>query len=101
MGLCQMIEYWNILEKVSAIGPSVCTLVDLTWTTTLWELQSSINSFLYLDKLYSEKRLEAACARALFYTYDSIETVKSILVQNLDLLPLDCDTDIFGQKVSV
>jgi hypothetical protein len=100
-GLYEMIEYWTILEKASAIGPSVCTFVDLNWTKVLWELQSSITLFLNMADNYSGERLEAACTRALFYGDNSLEMIKTILEQNFDLFPLDYGTDIFGQKDGV
>lgn len=100
-GFYEMIEYWTILKKASAIGPSVCTFVDLTWTTVLWELQRSINSLFNMAKYYTGERLEAACTRALFYGEDSLEIIKIILEQNFDLLPLDYDTGISGQKDSL
>jgi len=42
-----------------------------------------------LGKKYGPARLEAACRRALFFENPRYRTVKSILAQGLDQLPLE------------
>jgi len=44
-----------------------------------------------LSKKYGASRLEAACHRALFYDNPKYRTVKSILAQGLDQLPIEDD----------
>jgi transposase len=50
-----------------------------------------------LSKTYGNSRLNQACERALYYQLYSFSSVKKILQQNLDQLPVDQTTsDLFG-----
>lgn len=52
-----------------------------------------------LSKIYSYQRLNNACQRALYYRLYSFYSVKNILKQNLDQLPLEQTTaDLFPAK---
>ena len=52
-----------------------------------------------LSKSYGNSRLNKACQRALYYKLYSFSSVKQILRQNLDQLPLDqTNTDLFQSE---
>jgi hypothetical protein len=89
--------YSRIIQNASSIGPSATAMARINWASSLRIAESDINSFLRLARRMSPARLEAACKRVLFYGFDSIDTVKAVLLQRLDMLSLDPKTDIYGQ----
>jgi hypothetical protein len=89
--------YSGIVKAASSFGNSTATIAEIAWAVALRSTEATIYSFLRLAHRYSEKKLEAACKRVLFYGFDSIDMVKTVLIQKLDLLPLDRGTDIYGQ----
>jgi hypothetical protein len=89
--------YSEIAKTASSFGNSSATIAEIAWAVSMRTTEASIYSFLRLAHRYSGKRLEAACKRVLFYGFDSIDMVKIVLFQKLDLLPLNRKTDIYGQ----
>lgn len=89
--------YSRILQNASSIGPSATAMARIYWASSLRITESTIDSFLRLARRVSSARLEAACKRVLFYGLNSIDTVETVLLQRLDMLPLDPKTDIYGQ----
>jgi hypothetical protein len=87
----------RILFHASMLGPATTIIAKIKWASSLHLAESAINSFLRLSRRIAPERLEAACERVLFYGFDSIDMVKTVLMQRLDSLPLDPKTDIWGQ----
>ena len=84
-------------QHASSVGPSASIVARIAWTSSIRIAESAVNSFLRLARRISPERLEAACKCVLFYGFDSIDMVKSVIAQKLDSLPLDPKTDIWGQ----
>jgi hypothetical protein len=61
------------------------------------EASTAVTSFFSPGSHFPDSCLEAACQRVLIYGLDSPHMVKTLLIQNLDSLPLDHKTDIYGQ----
>jgi hypothetical protein len=89
--------YSRINQHASSVGPSASIIARIAWASSIRIVESAVNSFLRLARRISPERLEAACKRVLFYGFDSIDMVKTVLMQRLDSLPLDPKTDIYGQ----
>jgi hypothetical protein len=89
--------YSGIKQHASSIGPCTAIMARIVWASSIRIAESAINSFLRLERRIPPERLEAACERVLFYGYDSIDMVKTVMTQRLDSLPLDPKTDIYGQ----
>jgi hypothetical protein len=86
------------IDGITAVsdGPSEA-LIKIIWVNVKNHTLSIVGSFLRLARRFSEKRLESACQRVLFYGFDSIDMIKTVLTESLDMLPLDSNTDIYGQ----
>ena len=89
--------YSGIVKAASSFGNSTAAIAEIAWAAAQRSAEAAVYSFLRLALRYSGKRLEAACKRVLFYGFDSIDMVKTVLIQKLDLLPFDRGTDIYGQ----
>jgi hypothetical protein len=89
--------YSGIVKAASSFGNSTSAIAEIAWAAAQRSAEVAVYSFLRLAHRYSGKRLENACKRVLFYGFDSIDLVKTVLILKLDLLSLDCKTDIYGQ----
>ena len=104
--ICNMIVdenqycYKNYLyTRTEKIGiESTCFILDL-WDMELKRLYDRFKAILRLTRKYHFSAFEAACERANFYNQLSASTLRMILKYNLNDLPLDNDTDIWGQKL--
>lgn len=91
-------DTYSVIAKIaSSVGKSSAAIAEIAWAVGQRSTEATIYSFLRLAHRYSGKRLEAACKRVLFYGFDSIDMVKTVLIQKLDLLPFDRKTDLYGQ----
>jgi hypothetical protein len=89
----------EITDKIASVSGSCPSevIVKIIWTIVKNNTQSVVNTFLHLVRSFSEKRLSAACKRVSFYGLASIDTIRTVLIEKLDMLPLDPKTDIYGQ----
>ena len=87
----------ELLKWGKEIGPCTACMIKRLWVSKLYETERFINSFLNLSSYFNEQRLEAACKRALFYDMTSFQIVKVILLQGLEHLALNHETDVYGQ----
>jgi len=80
----------RLLNWAAQIGPSVAELAQLIIESRAHPQQGfrSILGILRLSKPYGQKRLEAACKRALAINAKSYKSVQSILKNGLDQRPL-------------
>ena len=78
-------------------GEDTRKAVDKIWAKWLNRKITEMHTFLRLCWEVSPDRLDRACRRALYYQCLSTSEIKSILEQNLDVLPLSPETDIEGQ----
>ena len=96
-GHIEIDAYSGISRIASSFGNSAAIIAEIAWALSMRSTETAIYSFFRLGNRFSKKRLEAACKRVLFYGHDSIDMVKTVLMQKLDLLPLDRKTDVYGQ----
>jgi hypothetical protein len=88
-----------LLNPHARIGPHTIEFIRALWAPLTTEALQQERQLLSISRHYPAERFEAACRRALFYNQHNpnIETVRMILNHNLDDLPLDRSTDIYGQ----
>ena len=89
----------RIVDQAQRIGFHTSCLILQEWDYEIIQIHRKLRRFLRLSKDYSEKRFEKACERAYFYKQERPDIVRYILSRELDSLPLDPNTDIFGQRV--
>jgi hypothetical protein len=89
--------YPDFVRKVSVFGKASGKIAAHLWITGILKAEAAVLSLGRLTRRFSSQRFEAACERVLFYGYNSSRMVKMVLLQKLDLLPLDAATDIYGQ----
>jgi hypothetical protein len=88
----------RLYERAERIGiEATCFVLDL-WDIELKKLYDRFKAILRLTRKYHFTAFEAACERANFYNQLSMSTLTLILKYYLNELPLDADTDIWGQK---
>ena len=87
----------RLFELAENIGvESSCFILDL-WDKELTVVYKKLRSLLKLSKKYGIYRFEKATERANYYNQQAVTTIKVILQNKLDHLPLDPNTDIWGQ----
>jgi transposase len=94
------------LSKAYEIGEATAGAVDRVMQDRQ-HVQQGFNAalgILQLAKSYTPQRLEAACARALYYKYVSVKVIRSILDEKLDKLPLQSEkqpaqTELFHENL--
>ena len=86
----------NIFSQAKETGCYTEYFASYIWKQQLSQTCSLLTRFLNL-KRFSSQRLEAACRRSLFYGHYSYEMVLFILKNQLDSLPLDFNSDLYGQ----
>jgi transposase len=75
-------------EKAEHIGQATLQTVQSLLSTPVVDPLPTTRRLLKLAEQYSPERLEAACARALLYGDATYTTIKGILKQNLEGLPI-------------
>jgi hypothetical protein len=88
----------RILEEARSFGPFTAEIFKHIWLNNLHKAESEGNSLLRFGYRFKADRLEAACKRVVFYDLTSPTLVELVLFQQLDKLPLDHTTDIYGQR---
>jgi len=76
------------LHQAEAIGASCRQLIEQLFSDRVLDNMRAAQGVIGLGKKYGPTRLEQACKRALFYDNPRYGTVKSILQQGLDQMPL-------------
>jgi transposase len=77
-----------VQEKAGQIGSATQQTMQALLSTPVIDPLPTARRLLKLAERYSPERLEAACARALVYGDTSYTTIKGILKQNLETLPM-------------
>jgi transposase len=89
----------RLIEKSAKIGPHTEQLVAALFKYRKHtSVMGSVKGILKLSQKYTAERLEKACTRALYYDEPAYNTVKRILKNNLDLLPLPNPIDSGGTQ---
>jgi hypothetical protein len=84
-------------QEAKMIGTCTSEIVTFIRNQHIFEAESEICSLIRYGSVLGDERLEAACNRVLFYGLSSSDMVKKVLIYNLDSLPLDPHSDIYGQ----
>ncbi len=74
-------------QEAEAIGPATLQVVQALLDDPVLDRLPTVGRLLKLRQVYSDERLEAACARALSFDDPSYKTVKGILKKGLDREP--------------
>jgi hypothetical protein len=77
------------LKQAGRIGPHCKGLIEILFADRVLDNLRAAQGIVSLGKRFGEKRLEAACKRALDYDNPRYRTVKTILQKGLDQLPPD------------
>ena len=75
-------------EQARSIGPAAASFVERLLGDRPLDRLRGARSVISLAERYGVRRVDAACARALFFDEIRVRTVKSILADGLDLQPL-------------
>jgi transposase len=75
------------LKQATAVGPATQAVVEHLFAHRVLDHLRAVQGLLRLADSYSQKRLEAACSRALNFGAPSYRTVKQILKEGLDQQP--------------
>lgn len=78
---------------------SVC-IVEAIWAAHLRDAIYEAQHFLCLAEHYSARRLEDAATRAIYYGRGTARSVRRILRCRSDRLPLNSESDIWGNPVT-
>jgi hypothetical protein len=101
-------NYQNYLNSTSAgvkkwaelIGQATLALVEVILNQRNIDGLRPARALCALSKTYGNSRLNNACQRALYYKLYSFSSVKQILKQNLDQLPVDqTEADLFQSEM--
>jgi hypothetical protein len=87
----------DVIRKCGEVGEYTRYIASCIWNKEIYSVEQDLYRFLKLRR-FSDENLEAACRRAVFYNCCSNEMVYMIVSHGLYRLPLDADTDVFGQK---
>ncbi len=74
------------LKQADAVGTFCRVLIDRLFNDRVLDNLRAAQGIIRLKDKYGKDRLDAACKRALFYDNPRYQTVKTILVKELDLL---------------
>ena len=75
-------------SQAAQVGPSCLSLIERLLADNVMERLRAAQGMLGLLKPHGDRRLEAACTRALAHDSPYFRTVKTILATKADLLPL-------------
>jgi transposase len=89
----------GLLDWSYRIGEAVGKVAENIMSDKAVDGLRPVRSLIQLSKKYSPQRLVKACQRALLYDTAAYRSVKSILENRLDGLPLDDATQPSGQRV--
>ena len=81
----------GLLTWASRLGPSVQALMQSILADKAVDGLRPARALMRLGQRYGKDRLEAACRRSLRYALGDYQSVKNILVGNLDRLPEELD----------
>ena len=87
----------SLLRWAHSIGPSVGLVARAIFNTKGVDGFRPVRALLSFEKRYGSTRLNAACKRALLYDTPTYQSVKSILIKNLDYLDPDTPVESTGQ----
>lgn len=82
------------LKQAEEIGPECLRLIRQLFNHKVLDNLRAAQGVISLGKKYGPARLEAACARALHFDNVKYRTVKCILHQGLDQVPLENQTNV-------
>lgn len=88
----------QFLNQTAKIGLYTKEIANQTVLNYKYQAESAIASILRIASYFSDSRMEAACKRVIFYGFHSMRMVKTVLMEKLDKLPLNHDTDIYGGR---
>jgi len=80
------------IKQADVIGPFCRTLIDHLFSDRVLDNLRAAQGIVGFKTKYGKERLEAACKRALFYDNPRYQTVKTILVKDLDQLETPPET---------
>jgi hypothetical protein len=89
--------FLNFVRDARIVDQFIFEMMKILWANHLNEICNAVTSFFSIVPHFSDKRIETASRRILFYGLDSPHMVKTLLIQNLDSLPLDHKTDIYSR----
>jgi len=89
----------GLLDWSYRIGEDVGKVAQKIMSDKAVDGMRPVRSLIQLSKKYSPQRLVKACRRALLYDTAAYRSVKSILENKLDALPLEDATQPSGQRV--
>jgi hypothetical protein len=87
----------RLLDKAKKIGFNTSCFILQDWDAEILKVYQKLLKFLKIANQFSNARLEKACERAYFYKQDNQETIKMVLKYSFDSLPLNPNSDIYGQ----
>ena len=85
------------LGEALNIGNETSAYIRIYWGMEMIHIYDEVNRILKGIKKYPAVRIEKASQRALFYGYYDLVKIKYILMNSLDKLELNENTDINGQ----
>jgi transposase len=88
----------SLLWWAHKIGPSVGLVAKAIFNTKGVDGLRPVRALLSFEKRYTASRLDAACKRALLYDTPTYQSVKAILIKNLDTLDPDIPVESTGQQ---
>ncbi len=74
------------IKQADDIGPFCRALIDLLFSDRVLDNLRAAQGIVRFKNKYGKQRLESACRRALFYDNPRYQTVKTILVKELDYI---------------
>lgn len=83
------------LTQSEQVGPSCHTLIERLFADRVLDNLRAAQGIVRLKDTFGTDRLEAACYRALTFDNPRYRTVKTILNQGLDQVPLQPEEDLF------
>jgi hypothetical protein len=89
------------LEEAKQHGPYTLFFIRIYLGEEFCYIYEELNEIFNLMKNYPRSRKEQASQRALFYRISDLETLKKILINNLDSLELDEHTDVEGKLLDL
>jgi len=86
-----------VKSKASSIGSATFKVIEKLLEDKVIDRLRSARGIVFLVRQYSPQRIESACTRALVFNNINYPSIKAILNQNMDQLPLEEAVDINGQ----
>lgn len=86
----------RLLSEAASLGPSVTAMVESIWVNAVLAGVAEAIHLLHTADAYPAERLDAACSRALYHGRVEYRAVQTMLLSELDRLPLQPYVDIEG-----